>query len=447
MSDKDTLNLNGIFRFDAISGPIAGTKAQIMNDLITMSKVSFGSEFVIEQGTEWYSFLDVLAHSLADAAGSTLQLYNSLNVNNATGATLDALCALIGITRKGATDASVVIKCTPKPSATAQLYVPAGTILQDSNGNLWRNKDASAQVTGQNSVDVIFYSDMDDSVHTLVEANSTWHVMSTSEMSTQFTYTNENASTDGEDVESDGQLRYRYTKSQHKQSIGTMDALRAKLLEIPEVSYARIYENTTNQNLDSQGIPHHGIWVVVDTSSHIPSTWNDTASYEGSKDVLDIKIAQTILLNKSLGCAIGTGPTAAGYEDGYGTIECNLLANDYGYGNSGTYTIYFTRAKALNIFVYYNLIRSDQTTYTPNAIVIANIESAIKEYINSLDPNTPVSKYQVSLAINKVLSTLPDLVDVNNLYFKLDASSSDQYDRILVDPYQYPNCSSVTYLS
>ena len=82
------------------AGLITKSKVEILDDLKTISRASFGSDLSIEQGTAWYVFLDFLADGLNSISAATKELYNSIGIPNAYGVTLDAAVSLCGITRK-----------------------------------------------------------------------------------------------------------------------------------------------------------------------------------------------------------------------------------------------------------------------------------------------------------------------------------------------------------
>ena len=81
------------------------SKAQIMDDLLSICKSSYGNDYNVEQGTEMYAFLDNLAYALAELNGAVKAVYDDFGFTTATGVPLDVLCSLAGISRNaGETD-------------------------------------------------------------------------------------------------------------------------------------------------------------------------------------------------------------------------------------------------------------------------------------------------------------------------------------------------------
>lgn len=113
------------------AGLITKSKVEILDDLKTISRASFGSDLSIEQGTAWYVFLDFLADGLNSISAATKELYNSIGIPNAYGVTLDAAVSLCGITRKeGESDEQLRYK------AITSMYKQAVGITQGLEASL-----------------------------------------------------------------------------------------------------------------------------------------------------------------------------------------------------------------------------------------------------------------------------------------------------------------------
>lgn len=99
---------NTFLSYDPNTGLKVKTKAEIMSDLINMCKAAYGDSYVVDEGTEMYTFLDILASGITDVGNSALDVYNAFSFIYATGAPLDALVSLAGVTRNdGETDSQL----------------------------------------------------------------------------------------------------------------------------------------------------------------------------------------------------------------------------------------------------------------------------------------------------------------------------------------------------
>lgn len=66
----------------------------------------------------------------------------------------------------------------------------------------------------------------------------------------------------GRDIESDSELRLRRRQSVSYPSTATIEAIRSKLLQVPEIQAAKVFENDQSTT-DTNGVPPQHIWVIV----------------------------------------------------------------------------------------------------------------------------------------------------------------------------------------
>ena len=76
------------------------TKPEILNVLTNMTVEAFGADFVVDEGSAWYIFLDSLSNSLDNVCTAARELYNAQGIINANGSNLDNIVSLAGIYRK-----------------------------------------------------------------------------------------------------------------------------------------------------------------------------------------------------------------------------------------------------------------------------------------------------------------------------------------------------------
>lgn len=91
--------------YDPNTGLIVKTKSEIMDALIEICTQAYGGSYVVDEGTEMYNLLDIIASSITDAGNACQLVYDAFSFITAQGAPLDALVSLAGVTRiEGETD-------------------------------------------------------------------------------------------------------------------------------------------------------------------------------------------------------------------------------------------------------------------------------------------------------------------------------------------------------
>lgn len=416
-------DINGIVEFDDQTGLIIHNKAEILEDLKIITSSCFGGDFEIEQGSEWYSFLDTLAYNLASAAGATKSVYDSIGVINARGVTLDNAVSIAGIVREYETPAFVTIELSMSPefnaTNTKTYTINAGTILQADNGTQWQTTEdvvtTKIEVEGGDPTYEKGYVTC-----TAIEApesgipiskmlvraynggtNKSWIIKSgaqTVNVPTGITLQNPLDSVDGTSEETDGQLRYRYYNSLYTQAVGTPEALRSKLTDISSINYAAIVENSNIADTASApyNVPIHNIWVIVDGKS----TWAGT-NY--SDDINDIAIAEAIKSYKSLGCGVfGRGEPAYNPASGTGLINVQLTDDTTG----TVYEVPFTRAVDKECFANIELVYAAETSDAEKDKIIESIKNNILTYVEGLQIGEDILSQGISSAIFKTNADL-----------------------------------------
>ena len=91
---------NGILKYDTKTGLQVGTKKEIFDDIVDIVKTAYGNDFVVDEGTQAYTFCDLLSSTLCDFGNNAKQLYDDMSFMTASGTVLDFLCSLSGIVRK-----------------------------------------------------------------------------------------------------------------------------------------------------------------------------------------------------------------------------------------------------------------------------------------------------------------------------------------------------------
>lgn len=397
--------INNIIEFNDETGLKVSSRGEILEDLKYLTKVAYGSDYVIEQGNEWYSMLDLLSGVLTDMSGAIQKVYNTLSFVGASGTNLDNVVSFVGITRKPYKNSTVLIKITlPENSKRPFTIQERGIVLQDHNGNYWTNKDyiiinefkpdgitenyigtGVFEATDRNSdpTNIVLqpYND-GNQTESLIDINGV--------APTGTIFMNEVQSELGNLEENDAQLRARYKAELYKNSVGTLEGLKAVLLDKADIKYVYIIENNS-ENTTEDGMPPHSIWVIVDGKS----TWDGTEDI--SDDPEDIKIGNIILNYASLGCANTNAPDKSTYNNGTGPIAVQIAID------STEYNIKFSRATEVPCYVNVTLATDLKDENKKNAIEL-EVKDNIVKYIESLGISEDVLQSGLSSAVFDVIT-------------------------------------------
>lgn len=459
---NETVILNGIIEYDEKTGLKIHNKGEILQDLEYLTKIAYGNDYVIEQGNEWYSFLDLLATSLAKMGGATQSVYDSLSFVSASGTNLDNVVSFAGIKRKANSNSTVVITATLNSSAsvTRPYVMIAGSVtLKDSNGNFWRNveditierfkkKTSSSENDVENYVGTAKFEATDanispTTVQLLAKNNSTntnLEIVAGSMPANSITFINDVSSESGSTEETDAQLRARYRTELYRSSVGTLEGLKSQILELSTVNYVNILENTTSaaitdSNSEKYGMPAHSIWVIVDGTS----TWKKSGSGNtgaASIDVDDLAIAEKILNYKAMGCAVVVGSNASSYNatSGTGSITTNITRD------SSEYEIKFTRATPTNVSVKINISGTVAEDDVKESI-IQEIKTSVANYVNNLGISNDVLYGGTASAVYNVITNnnYKDYVfDITSMFIALGEDAPSSGTRATMKVFQYP---------
>lgn len=412
-----SVELHNIMEFNDITGLRVSSKGEILEDLKYLTRIAYGSDYVIEQGNEWYSFLDLLSGALVDISGAVQQVYNTLSFVGASGTNLDNVVSFVGITRKPYKNSTVLIKITlPEGSVRPYTIPERGIVLKDHNGNYWTNNEiiivnefkldefnpdgtqkenyigtATFEATDSNAdpTNIVLqpYNDGNPS-ESLQDINGV--------APTGTVFMNELSSELGNLEETDAQLRSRYKAELYKNSVGTIEGLKAVLLDKADITYVYIVENNSEQTSED-GMPPHSIWVITDGKS----TWNGEGNV--SDDPEDIKIGDIILNYASLGCVTTNAPDKSTYTGGTGPITTRIALD------SSEYSIKFSRANAVPCYVNVTLVSDLADASKKNAIAL-EIKDNIVAYIKGLGIGNDVLQSGLSSAVYSVI-TENDYID------------------------------------
>ena len=316
------------------------TYNEIKSELIEQAKAIYGQDIYLENDSQDYQFISIMADKIHDSFLTAQLAYNNRSPTTAIGAALDGLVKLNGIKRKSATASTCKVEIKAEPRTQI-----INGMIADNLGNNWKLPSLISIPDGNKSMTLEVLATCTILGKVTAPPNTLTNIVTPT--SGWISVTNNVAATIGQEVEGQEQLRARQAISTAKPSKTILEGTIGGIAEIPDVTRYRVYENDTNM-VDENTIPSHSICAVV----------------EGGKDY---EIAQEIYLRKTPGC--GT------YGDVIVEIDIGTI-----YGLPKVSPIKFFRPSYYDIHVSISIKRLSgfvsQTTKT--------IQENIVSYLNSL---------------------------------------------------------------
>jgi uncharacterized phage protein gp47/JayE len=231
-------------------------QADIASEIAADLRGTISAQLDTSESTVIGNVVNIFADRLALAYEALESAYQGHDPDNATDDRLVALALLTGTERRGARQGTVTMTVNLEAStafAIGDLVVHAG----DDPENRWSNRDAVASTTAGN-YEVVFVSEIAGS--DAVAPAGTLTVIA--EPIEGFnTATNAEDASPGQDEESIEDLRLRRDQELSRGGSGTVDAIRADVLQVDGVLEVLVEENTTDSPVGD--LLPHSIRVVV----------------------------------------------------------------------------------------------------------------------------------------------------------------------------------------
>lgn len=239
-------------------------------DEVTLSltdafKAIYGADINVGPNSPDGQMIGIFAQNIVDILEVLVQVYNSFFIDAAFGTTLDERVAMSGIARKQGTytQAYVVVTVSEALTLTGQ-----DALISDPNAVVFTVADDAGNqfqlattyvFGGAGSQSLLFKSVVIGQIQTTANTIQTI-------FTAQLGVTSVNNPTTASDVEglpeeTDPQLKIRRANTFYLQSVGPADAIRAALLEVPDISDSYVVENDTGGTVNT--VPAHSIWVIV----------------------------------------------------------------------------------------------------------------------------------------------------------------------------------------
>lgn len=343
---------------------------EVKEELTTGFRGIYGNDINIDSNSPDGQLIAILSQTVIDLLEIVLQVYNSFDPDTAVGTVLDQRVALNNIVRKGGTYSYTNITVTTTAACTLNgintVDAESAFTVSDTQGTLWvlastQTPAAAGTYTYSfRAKEIGAVESLPNTITTIVNA-----VVGVSAVNNPAALT-----VKGEDTETDAELKARRRESIGIASQGYREALKATLLNIPDVTYAEVYENE-NSLTDDDGIPGHSIWVIVQGGS-------------------DSDIAKAIYSKRNAGCGMK------------GSTTYTIVRND---GTS--FEVAWDRPTATNAYIKFDLTKITNHTVDINAIKLALVNSPLSIYepldintvaniVKEIDPEVIVTNCQVS---------------------------------------------------
>jgi uncharacterized phage protein gp47/JayE len=331
---------------------------EIVSEIVAHERGRISAQLDVSERTVLGNLNAIFADHLSQVWELLEEAYNATDPDNATDSRLVSLALLTGVERRGASNGLV----TATVNLDASQSFAAGDLVAhvlDEPSNRWVNRDEVTSTSAGN-YSVVFESE--DAGSGASAAAGTLTVIA-SPVSGWNSITNAADATPGSDEESIEDLRARREASLAQAGSGTVDAIRADLLQVDGVLQVTVLENTTDA-VDSDGLPAHSFRAVI---------------WDGSPAAADDdEIAQAIHDTRPAGIA------SSGSSSGNATTTDGQVVS-----------VSFARATAVPIYI-------DVDVVSASGVSIADVRAAIIAAVDSLGVGDDVIFNRIAAAVFSV---------------------------------------------
>ena len=240
-----------------------GISAPPYNDILTylvdQYTSIFGSDSYLDNDSQDYQLLAIFAAAINDSNAATIAVYNSYSPHYSLGVGLSNAVKINGIARLVATNSTADVTIVGVAGTTI-----TNGVVSDTAGNSY-TLPTSITIPLSGSIVVLATSSNVGSINS--PAGSIINI-NTPTLGWQ-SVNNVAASTPGNPVETDAQLRIRQSKSTSYPATSTLNAIQAAIANISGVEQSVIYENPTAATdtdghiSGAPGLPSHSIAIVT----------------------------------------------------------------------------------------------------------------------------------------------------------------------------------------
>ena len=287
-------------------GFVSKTLTEIIEEKQEKAQEVFGADVDLTESSPLELFLEAVAVEEADLWEKLEDAYYSCFVDSASGASLDQIATLVGVTRSAAAYASGLVEFT----GASGTYIPLLTEVRTAAGIGFKT-DVAGRIPSGVAESILAYA---------VESGEDWNVAANTvtelveAIAGVTSVTNPVATVGGEDVELDAELRQRIKSSIVRASVSTLDALIANVEAVDDVESVTGSEDTVAHS--AALVVYGGEGSDIDTMvaevkpAGIPVTWSRPASigiYVSVDVTHDGSIAESTVVNSIYAFVDGLG--------------------------------------------------------------------------------------------------------------------------------------------
>lgn len=334
----------------------------IKSQLVDEIKGIYGNDIYLDPDSADYQLISIFAKKIFDSYSLAVTVYNNRTPITAIGVGLDNCVAYANIKRKQPTNSTAQLTITG--SYGTEL---SGVQAIDQNGYKWNIPDVVIPENG-----VITIQAVCDTPGNIGALPNTINIIGNPTFG-WYSVTNQTAASPGSDIETDAELRGRFSLAIRSPSSTVFESMISSISAINGVTRVKGYENDTGDestgtvppNLPA-GLPAHSVTFVV----------------EGGEDNT---VAEEIYFKKTPGCYTN-GTTSVNIVSISGNIDIIRFYRP-------TYTAVYTKVTLKKLSTW-----NDEYT--------TKIQNAINEYINNLNIADDVYR---SMVWSVAVSTLEDI--------------------------------------
>lgn len=246
----------------------------IFNKKVEQYKKIYGSDINISSDNPDGQRIGIESNAILDIQSFGLWLYSQIDPDFSQGQMLNVVSKFCGILRKPATQSTAQIQV----EGVIDTVIPKDFEFKDTNSNIWLSTAETTYAAGgilNISVVAQEFGSVNAEIGSINDSNDVLLGIGA--------ITNNQPAVIGNDEETDVEFRKRRNLSTENAAFSTVGSLYASLLDLEQVADVKIYENKTSVFNPTLQLDGHSIWIIV----------------EGGDDN---DIAETIILNKAIGC-------------------------------------------------------------------------------------------------------------------------------------------------